>query len=234
MNNIKKIVLNIPHSSMNNHLEGWDLEDSDIDLFTNLVLDKTDLLTNVLFYSEVNKVENVVAIIGEVNRFFCDLERLENDPLDDIGQGIVYTKYTIFNKTISENEKQEIINKYYYPHIEKLKKELTPDSLLIDCHSFIDEDNTKIDINLGYNEDWSKPKKDVFDFIFKYFSDIGYKIGINTPYSNSFSPKTDFNYPSIMIEVNKRLYLSEDFRVMNSRAYKLNYHLLSLYKKLLS
>lgn len=233
MKKIDKIVLHIPHSSTNLSHEGWNVDEKDIDIFNNLVLDRTDLLTDVIFYSEVNADKNVKAIIGEVNRFYCDLERLENDELEKEGQGIIYTKFDRFTKTISDVEKQKIMDEVYYPHIERVKNELTENSLLIDCHSFIDEENTGIDFNLGFNEDWSKPSKETFDYIYNYFSRCGYNIGVNTPYSNSLSPKTNFNYQSIMIEMNKKHYLSKGNREFDQISYKLHYKILTLYKELL-
>lgn len=233
MKKIDKIVLHIPHSSTNLSHEGWNVDEKDIDIFNNLVLDRTDLFTDLIFYSEVNADKNVKAIIGEVNRFYCDLERLENDELEKEGQGIIYTKFDRFTKTISDVEKQKIMDEVYYPHIERVKNELTENSLLIDCHSFIDEENTGIDFNLGFNEDWSKPSKETFDYIYNYFSRCGYNIGVNTPYSNSLSPKTNFNYQSIMIEMNKKHYLSENNRELKGDAYKLHYKILRLYKELL-
>ena len=37
--------------------------------------------------------------------------------------------------------------------------------------------------------------------------DCGYKVGVNSPYSNSETPDCDFRYQSMMLEVNKRAYL---------------------------
>ena len=63
-----------------------------------------------------------------------------------------------------------------------------------------------------------KQEKNVFHW-------ISLKNGtINTPYSNSFAPKTDFDYPSIMIEVNNKL---------QTDAYKFHYKIVRLYKEIL-
>ena len=71
-----------------------------------------------------------------------------------------------------------------------------------------------------------KQEKNVFHW-------ISLKNGtINTPYSNSFAPKTDFDYPSIMIEVNKKLYLRKN-NELQADAYKFHYKIVRLYKEIL-
>jgi putative restriction endonuclease len=42
-----------------------------------------------------------------------------------------------------------------------LRYNLCPDALLLDCHSFPSE-LSDVDICIGFNEDWSKPKGDGF------------------------------------------------------------------------
>jgi hypothetical protein len=40
------------------------------------------------------------------SRFFCDVERLENDPLEKSGQGIVYTSFEGINRNLTVQEKE--------------------------------------------------------------------------------------------------------------------------------
>lgn len=40
---------------------------------------------------------------------------------------------------------------------------------------------------------------------------------MNTPYSNSITPKTNFEYKSVMIEVNKRVYMNEKNVIFKSK-----------------
>lgn len=42
------------------------------------------------------------------------------------------------------------------------------------------------------------------------FESNGYSVGVNYPYSNSMTPRTDVPYHSMMLEVNKRIYLETD------------------------
>ena len=105
-------------------------------------------------------------------------------------------------------------------HAEVAKK-LTamPDQrLLIDCHSFSALPNLlvssppDIDICIGYNEDESFPGEEVVGRIVKHFQTRGYKVGINAPFSNSKTFSVPVKYHSVMIEVNKRLYMDEQTR----------------------
>lgn len=233
MKEIKNIVLNIPHSSMNKYNEGWNIKDEITEKrFLENVTYQTDLYSDVIF--DLKDSKNIQSIITDVNRFYCDVERLENDILEQYGNGIIYTKSPIgIKRNLTDEEKQEILNTIYYTHIKKVKSLLNENSLLIDCHSFNDDNfNSNIDINLGFNEDWSKPSQKLFDLIYNYFIKEKYVIGINTPYSNSFAPKTDFDYPSIMIEVNKKLYLRDDNKLQTD-AYKFHYKIVRLYKEIL-
>ena len=64
-----------------------------------------------------------------------------------------------------------------------------------------------VDICIGFNEDWSKPDKVLLEYTVNFFEDNGYSVGIIYPYSNSEAPVCPFTYQSMMLEVNKRVYL---------------------------
>ncbi len=89
---------------------------------------------------------------------------------------------------------------------QKLKSQLCEGALLLDCHSF-PQDQGDVDVCIGFNEDWSKPDRELLDYAVNLFEDNGYSVGINYPYSNSEAPACPFNYQSMMLEVNKRVYL---------------------------
>ena len=72
----------------------------------------------------------------------------------------------------------------------------------------------------------------MFPAICRHFSDLGYKVGMNEPYSNSFSPQSDHKYKSVMIEVNKGTYIGKDGKVDESFC-KMNEIVKELYVKLL-
>ncbi|MBO4730754.1 MAG: N-formylglutamate amidohydrolase, partial [Bacteroidaceae bacterium] len=92
-------------------------------------------------------------------------------------------------------------------HQDNLRSALNEDSVLIDCRTF-PSDMADCDICIGYNDD-SSYDKDIVDGVIGIFKDRGYKVSVNEPYSNFIVPRTAFDYPAIMIGVNKRVYLNE-------------------------
>lgn len=202
MEKIDKIILNIPHSSTNGiEFSGWD----DKEKLVGLVNRWTDWHTDRLFAPNNNP--KVKSVKFNMSRFVVDPERLVDDPLEAIGQGILYTSYDGCRRDIPDLEKTFLMNKYW-EHISNLNAEIVDHSLVIDCHSF-PKDLSDVDICIGYNEDWSK-SEELVAYVKGIFEDRGYKVGVNDPYSNSITPNNDKDYKSLMIEVNKRCYLRED------------------------
>ena len=105
-------------------------------------------------------------------------------------------------------EYEEHLLNLWHNHQERLRENLCPDALLLDCHSFPSE-MSDVDICIGYNEDWSKPNKETIELAVNLFEDNGYKVGINEPYSNSETPDCPFTYQSMMLEVNKKVYMED-------------------------
>ena len=89
----RNIVLNIPHASINGVFDpkygGWPCNQ----YFVNNCLNKwTDWYTDFLFLP-LSRQKDVSTVVFPYSRFVCDAERLENDPLEEIGQGIIYEEY---------------------------------------------------------------------------------------------------------------------------------------------
>jgi len=82
---------------------------------------------------------------------------------------------------------------------------------------------------IGYNDQWSRPTNFVIELCKIAFEKEGYKVGINTPYAHALAPETGYPYNSIMIEVNKRLYLNEQTLEMTEGFIKLHKCLEILY-----
>ena len=198
------IVLNEPRASM----EGlYDAEKSfwniDADFLNNVVIKWTDWHTDYLFHRlQDSRIRNVRF---PYSRFIVDAERLWNDPMESIGQGIVYKEFEDYRRNIPSDQEQHLLNLWHW-HQGRLRHALQEGALLLDCHSFPD-DLSDVDICIGYNEDWSKPSDDIIDMAVNHFMDRGYKVGVNYPYSNSETPDCDFGYHSLMLEVNKKTYL---------------------------
>ena len=91
------LVLNIPHASVAGL--GYAKWDDEVGLIRE-VRKWTDWYTDLIFVPD-NK-PGVKSITADYSRFVVDVERLEDDPLDSTGQGIVYTQFNGIKRTIDE------------------------------------------------------------------------------------------------------------------------------------
>jgi N-formylglutamate amidohydrolase len=183
-----------------------------------------DLYTDELFTSLYDKYDGVKS---PYSRLFIDPERFGDDKLETMYQkfklGWFYENSILDKKPLRGVENKSKIRKYFDEHHAKLNQ-LTQDKIdkydkctVIDCHSFSNErywfhdKNLHLpDICIGFEDNHVDDKlvekiKDIFD---------GYDIGINIPYAGSLVPTNywgkDFRVKSVMIEINKKLYLEDD------------------------
>ena len=213
-----RIVLNEPHASIeglyDEHLSFWNIDEKFIN---DIVLKWTDWHTDYLFHGY--RKENIRTVRFPYSRFIVDAERLWDDPLEAEGQGILYKRFKGYSRMIPPEYEAKLLN-LWHSHQARLRDNLCPDALLFDCHSFPSE-LSDIDICIGYNEDWSKPNKETIELAVNLFEDNGYKVGINEPYSNSETPACPFTYQSMMLEVNKKVYMeSGSLRLKESSSFK--------------
>lgn len=214
----KSYIFHIPHSSSDIPDRTGFIEEKiveEIDLLTDHSTDKIfDLL-------------NVDKLIFPHSRIFCDVERLDDDlePMYKFGRGFYYTKTDGGDvlRISDENHKQIIYKKYYLPHHNQLRK-MVEDKLnsigfaiIVDCHSFsntpfktdLDKENDRPDICIGV-DDFHTPKDWLYE-IKKSFENNGLVVKVNSPYSGTIIPieyyKQNENVMSIMIEINKRVYM---------------------------
>ena len=183
-------------------------------------------------------------------RIYCDVERLPHDSLEAKGLGI-----SMFRLGCLKNNADSFRTRCYRDYMAhqrsvedllmKCSKEGRtsqndyPPVLLIDCHSFSSDPTelctrpSDIDICIGYNDDWSRPSDAVLQRVAEHFRKKGYKVGLNTPFSNSKTVDAPVDYHSFMIEVSKRLYMNEDALTPSNHFAKLQSDLQSLYPLLL-
>jgi len=166
-------------------------------------------------------------------RFYCDVERLIGDNLAGKGQGIIYSATDNGARRLLTKEEKEEIFCTYTVHISALQDKLTRGSLLIDCHSFPSDLAPDVDICIGYNEDWSKPADDMLRRIQEYLGSNGFKIYFNHPFRNSLTPPSAFCYKSVMLEVNKKVYLNKNDLSGQAGFDNAHFILPGLYEKLL-
>jgi N-formylglutamate amidohydrolase len=221
---MKKLVLHIPHSSTEIPLlDGYV---SSHDEIQQEIIKLTDWYTDDLFDSQVDD-----RIVTPFSRIFCDVERFADDELEvmsKFGMGVLYEKFDNGNllRIVSPELKKEVLKNYYWIHHELLSKavktslEQTKSCLILDCHSFpsspltraIIQDEIRPDFNIG-TDSYHTPKN-IIDESINFFETNGYTLGVDTPYSGSIVPmeyyQKDPRVASIMLEVNRGLYLKEN------------------------
>lgn len=231
---MKKLVLHIPHSSTEIPLlDGYVSTQDEIQ---DEIIKLTDWYTDDLFDSEVDD-----KIVAPFSRIFCDVERFaddEHEVMSKFGMGVLYEKFDDGNilRIVSPELKQEVLKNYYWIHHELLSKvvklslEQTKSCLILDCHSFpsspltraIVRDEIRPDFNIG-TDSYHTPKY-IIDESINYFETKGYTLGIDTPYSGSIVPmeyyRKDKRVTSIMLEVNRKLYLNENSNEKSVGYYK--------------
>ena len=218
-----KIILHIPHSSpVIPSMEGYVV---DAHFLTNEVLKLTDWYTDDLFYSAEDEV-----IKAEFSRVFCDPERFTNDAEEvmyQYGMGVLYelSDEGQMMREVTPELKEKVLNDYYEKHHSALNaavnKQLSSNgkALIIDCHSYpskplnreIDKNPLRPDFNIG--TDAFHTPKHLLDVSVAYFKNAGYTLGVNYPYKGALVPmehyKKNNQVQSIMLEVNRALYLNE-------------------------
>lgn len=224
MRKFEKIITHIPHSSIQNFQEGWI---GGFNMFP-LVKAYTDWHTQLLFGSDNKKV---IPMVYPNSRFYLDVERLLVDPLEKIGQGRIYTSFNGFERYVDSDTATKLKHEYcdWWMACNELAD--NDDTLVIDCHAFTNSIAPDVDVCIGFNEDQSHPGDDVLGFIARQFEDIGFKkIAFNKPYSNSIT----FNksHKSVMIELNKSIYMDEDTLDLNISSYRIKLAIEQIYSKL--
>jgi N-formylglutamate deformylase len=231
---MKKLVLHIPHSSTEIPLlDGYVSTQDEIQ---DEIIKLTDWYTDDLFDSEVD-----YKIATPFSRIFCDVERFADDELEvmsKFGMGVLYEKFDDGNilRIVSPELNQEVLKNYYWVHHALLSKvvktslEQTESCLILDCHSFpsspltraIVQDEIRPDFNIG-TDSFHTPKYIIEESI-NYFETKGYTLGIDTPYSGSIVPmeyyRKDSRVNSIMLEVNRGLYLKENTNEKSENYFK--------------
>jgi N-formylglutamate deformylase len=222
------IVLHIPHSSRRVPAdERRQLLLTDEELEREL-LAMTDAHTEALFHDTVPGAREIVF---PVSRLVVDPERFVDDdaePMSRVGMGVVYTRTSNgapLRATPRTDEREALLKLYYEPHHSALtvatRKALARSGscLVVDCHSFpsiplpyeLDQSGERPDICLGADEDHTPGP--LVESLRHSFEAAGMKVFVNRPFSGSLVPgehyRRDYRVSSVMIEVNRRLYMDE-------------------------
>ena len=197
----------------------------------------TDHAVDVLFVPP-DAEPNTVSC--SVNRFVVDVERFlddEREPMARVGMGAIYTRTADGNalrRSLSEAERQHLLDSYYHPHHRRLTAavdralEAHDQALVLDLHSFpaaplpCDQDQrpNRPDICLGTDALHTPPE--LVNALVAQFEGAGFSVDVDRPYSGSIVPMkhygADLRVSSVMIEVNRRLYLQPTCAVLAENA----------------
>ena len=218
-----KVLLHIPHTSL--RLPKC--------FYKGLLISKFNLQKYNLKMSDVgvdylfNHIK-AVRVTAKYSRLFCDVEKFKDDNIEFMskyGQGVVYTH--IYDQILFHQHDDKYKNKvfkYYDRHHKKLnrisKRLLSKNNklLILDIHSYSDELANKHhnapfpDICIGIEKDYYD--EEILNKIINKIEELGYTYRINYPYVGSIIPNAIFNnvkyknrVVSIMLEINKRIYL---------------------------
>lgn len=168
-------------------------------------------------------------MIFPYSRLYCDVERFkdESEVMNKYGMGYIYTKTSegvdMFSHPSSKHIKK--IDKIYDNHHRQLDNAVTRilikygSCIIIDLHSYSDEQVYRLfkyqdvpDICIGIEERFYSKK--LINYFINYFKSNGYTVAINYPYSGSIIPNkyykaNNVEILSIMIEINKRVYIND-------------------------
>ena len=202
-------------------------------------LDKEELYKNVFEYADYGTYNLYGSLYREFDgvanpnsRLFFDPERFFDDEQESMqtkhGLGWFYENAILDKKPLRSTIHKDEIAQYYHKHHAELnaktaqKLRLYGRCTIIDCHSFSntrywfhDKSLALPDICIGY-DDFHKDEF-LVNTILEEFE--AYDVGVNTPYVGSLVP-TDYynkneNVKSVMIEINKKLYLEPNTQEMS-------------------
>lgn len=220
------IVCNVPHSGTDIPKElavDFVLSDEDLRDEVDCMADNyTDIL-----YSELLQVSSFIK--SKVSRIVVDIERFENEadePMSKVGMSAFYTR-TSKGGVLREitTERKEVLKKIYDEYHETFTQLIDSSlvryntAIIVDCHSFPsipreyepDHETDRPDICIGADE-YHTPKE-LMDILKSNFEKQGLSVKINSPFAGTVVPmkyyKKDTRVISVMIEINRKLYMNE-------------------------
>ena len=220
---MKKLILHIPHASDKIPMDLGYVVDKETR--KQEVMKLTDWYTDDLFFLEGN-----VIVKADFSRIFCDTERFSDDSQEIMakyGMGVLYEKSDegAVIREVNAELRAYILNNYYWPHHEKLKKaveeqiESNGKATIVDCHSFpniphvrdLSQEKNRPDFNIG-TDPFHTPEY-LIDISMDFFKNKGFTVAIDWPYRGSIVPLKYYQkskeVESIMLEINRSLYLNE-------------------------
>ncbi len=168
-------------------------------------------------------------LVFPVSRLLVDPERFADDndePMALRGMGAVYVRTHNGKPLKTDERREELMAEFYYPHHQALetwtqdKVQCNGHCLIIDAHSFPcnplpcdrDQFGDRPDFCVGTSPFHTPPQ--LVLTVKASLEAMGYRVWIDKPYSGTIVPMSAFGkdarVASIMIEVNRRLYMNEE------------------------
>jgi N-formylglutamate amidohydrolase len=169
-------------------------------------------------------------LVFPYSRLYCDVERFRDDNEEEMakkGMGVCYTTNSFGGRLreVSDAEKEEIKSIHYDDHHRQFADLVTAEleengtALIVDCHSFSnevlphEESRARPDICIGTDTFHTSPE--LLQEVSRYFEEQGCEVAVDQPFAGTIVPLKyygkDQRVSSIMIEVNRKLYLDENF-----------------------
>lgn len=207
------VLIHVPHAST--FIPPDDLTDE--------LLKMTDLYTDELFDCRRDM------LVFPVSRLVCDVERFRDDtdePMSEQGMGLAYTRCADGAplRSISPQKRAAIARMYYDKHHEAftdMVNEKLHDCgrcIIIDAHSFSAEPLPYEDC--AHRPDFcigTDPFHTPYPLLrtcYTFLRGCGFEVAVNRPFSCTIVPlehlHSDTSVSSVMIEVNRRLYMTAD------------------------
>jgi len=222
------VVLHIPHASQcipAVEREAIYLNDDELQ---KELLRMTDAYTDQLFPQTPVEAGRVVF---PVSRLICDVERFpadEHEPMVTRGMGVVYTRTSTAEVLRAQPDavtRQSILDRWYWPHHSQLERTVnhvvsqSGVCLIVDCHSFpsvalpYEPNQTGWRADFCVGTDSFHTPAFLRDAIVAAVRDAGYSVAIDVPFAGALVPlssyRQDHRIQSVMIEVNRRVYMNE-------------------------
>lgn len=212
----RHVILHIPHAGIETPKEFLGVVCVPDDDLRRNVFKEVDMYIDHLF-----AMEGVCTLRPSFSRHVCDVERFRDDAKEAEslrGRGLFYTHFESGERfrEYDTQLRQRVVTELYDVHHAKLTRVVQNKLLrfglcrIIDCHSFSDMSGYP-DFCIGVDQ-FHTPKN-LYDSLRNLINKAGYTVRINYPYSGSLVPfdhyQKDSRVHSIMIEVNKRLYMDE-------------------------
>lgn len=243
MMNDSPILLHVPHAST--YIPPEELPRFCSGDLADELLKMTDRYCDELF-------SGYESIVFPVSRLVCDPERFRDDEqeaMSRIGMGAIYTKTSSGAplRHVTSEEREQMLRRYYDPHHARLaaaveqKLRLYSRCLIVDGHSFhpaplsyeLDQEPDRSDYCIG-TDPFHTPEG-LATLAVDFLRREGFSVSVNRPYAGSLVPlkyyRRDRRVCSIMIEINRRLYMDGNGQRSN-RFFSIQRTVSALLKKL--